>query len=416
MRIAVWHNLPSGGGKRALHDQVAGLIERGHAIEAWCPPSADQSYLPLSSLVEEHVVALDRPGRTNWEKRLWMDADVAGEIAAMHRHLAVVAEEIHAGSFDVVLVHPCRKFRAPALARHVDVPAALYLHEPNRAFYEAQPDLHWLRTSPTRVTDGMAGLRNRLGLMRQQSNIRCQATEEIANAGVFDRLLVNSYFTRESVLRAYGLDSTVCYLGTDLTKFQDAGLARINQVIGLGSYTREKNVALIIRAVACLEAPRPSLVWVGNIADAAVLEQAVALAASLGVAFTPLMQITDEALIELLNTSSAMLYAPRLEPFGLAPIEAAACGLPVVAVAEGGVRETVVDQVTGILVDADPAAIATAVAGLLSDPSRARALGQNGRAIAMKKWSNEAATARLERQLQQVAAAPPKARLPAAID
>lgn len=410
MKIAVWHNLPSGGGKRALFDQVAGLIERGHTIEAWCFPTADQSYLPLSSLVQEHVVAFDRPGRTNWEKRLWMDADVASEIAAMRRHLAVVAEEIQVGSFDVLLAHPCQKFRAPALARHVDLPTVLYLQEPNRAFYEAQPDLHWLRTSPTQVPDGIERLRNRLGRMRQQSNIRRQATEEIANAGAFDRLPVNSFFSRESLLRAYGLDSTVCYLGTDLTKFRDAGLARTNQVIGLGSYTREKNVAFIIRAVACLEEPRPSLVWVGNIADVAVLEQAVALAGALGVAFTPLMQITDEALVELLNTSSAMLYAPRLEPFGLAPIEAAACGLPVVAVAEGGVRETVVDQVTGILVDADPAAIAAAVAALLSDPSQARTLGQNGRAIAMKKWSTEAATARLERQLQQVTAAPRKPR------
>ena len=410
MKIAVWHNLPSGGGKRALFDQVAGLIERGHTIEAWCFPTADQSYLPLSSLVQEHVVAFDRPGRTNWEKRLWMDADVASEIAAMRRHLAVVAEEIQVGSFDVLLAHPCQKFLAPALARHVDLPTVLYLQEPNRAFYEAQPDLHWLRTSPTQVPDGIERLRNRLGRMRQQSNIRRQATEEIANAGAFDRLPVNSFFSRESLLRAYGLDSTVCYLGTDLTKFRDAGLARTNQVIGLGSYTREKNVAFIIRAVACLEEPRPSLVWVGNIADVAVLEQAVALAGALGVAFTPLMQITDEALVELLNTSSAMLYAPRLEPFGLAPIEAAACGLPVVAVAEGGVRETVVDQVTGILVDADPAAIAAAVAALLSDPSQARTLGQNGRAIAMKKWSTEAATARLERQLQQVTAAPRKPR------
>jgi glycosyltransferase involved in cell wall biosynthesis len=44
-----------------------------------------------------------------------------------------------------------------------------------------------------------------------------------------------------------------------------------------------------------------------------------------------------------------MAYAPRLEPLGLAPLEAGACGLPVVAVAEAGVRETVVDGITGSL-------------------------------------------------------------------
>ncbi|MHB1599044.1 MAG: hypothetical protein ACYCXY_09175 [Acidimicrobiales bacterium] len=58
MRIAVWHNLPSGGGKRALYDQIRGLLELGHYVESWCPPSADQSFLPLGDLVTEHVVDL----------------------------------------------------------------------------------------------------------------------------------------------------------------------------------------------------------------------------------------------------------------------------------------------------------------------------------------------------------------------
>src|SRR5689334_18846473 len=58
VRIAVWHNLPSGGAKRALYDHVRGLIERGHHVEAWSPPTIDRNYLPLESLVPQHVVPL----------------------------------------------------------------------------------------------------------------------------------------------------------------------------------------------------------------------------------------------------------------------------------------------------------------------------------------------------------------------
>src|SRR5229473_3089346 len=58
MKIAIWHNLPSGGGKRALYDHVRGLVARGHEVEGWCPPTADRSYLPLSTIVPEHVVPL----------------------------------------------------------------------------------------------------------------------------------------------------------------------------------------------------------------------------------------------------------------------------------------------------------------------------------------------------------------------
>ena len=139
-------------------------------------------------------------------------------------------------------------------------------------------------------------------------------------------------------------------------------------MIGLGFYTRGKNVELVIRAIGCTVPPRPELVWVGNVADAGLLERSTALAQ--GVAFRPLTRIGDDELVGLLNHAAAMVYAPRLEPFGLAPIEAAACGLPLVAVAEGDVRETVIDGVTSLLVGSDPAAIAAWPASCLTRRSR----------------------------------------------
>jgi hypothetical protein len=65
MKIAVWHNLPSGGGKRALYDHVRAVIERGHTLESWCPPTADQSYLPLGDLIKEHVIPLSWAPRSS---------------------------------------------------------------------------------------------------------------------------------------------------------------------------------------------------------------------------------------------------------------------------------------------------------------------------------------------------------------
>src|SRR5216683_3299275 len=59
VKIAVWHNLPSGGGKRALYYHVRGLVERGHTVESWCPPTADVSYLPLRELIPEHTKPFD---------------------------------------------------------------------------------------------------------------------------------------------------------------------------------------------------------------------------------------------------------------------------------------------------------------------------------------------------------------------
>jgi hypothetical protein len=51
-------NLPSGGGKRLLYDHAHRLVERGHTVEAWCPPTADRSYRPLDKLITEYAVDL----------------------------------------------------------------------------------------------------------------------------------------------------------------------------------------------------------------------------------------------------------------------------------------------------------------------------------------------------------------------
>lgn len=109
MKIAVWHNLPSGGGKRALYHQVRGLSERGHTVESWCPPTADQTYLPLSEFVSEHIVPLDwqpKEATTYLDKVKADYFNVTDKIKAMDKHCQQCAQEINAGGFDLLLPIP----------------------------------------------------------------------------------------------------------------------------------------------------------------------------------------------------------------------------------------------------------------------------------------------------------------------
>lgn len=409
VRIAVWHNLPSGGGKRALHYHVRGLLARGHTVESWCPPTADQSYLPLSEIVEEHVLPLEF-AEPAWRARL--PYNIARQwqrrvrLAAIDRHCRRCADQINDGRFDLLYVHPCRFFRTSPIGRFVGLPSILYLQEPFRWLYEALPVLPWAaRPTPGSAWERLAGMPAAGSELIGVHADRLQVREELNNAAAFDEILVNSYYSRESVLRAYGLDATVCYLGIDTDLFVMPVENRPRHgVVSLGSMTPEKNVQFILRALANLPAPRPPLLWIANAANYQYLDSMKALATSLDVPFEVRVNLTDHQLIDALSSAAVMAYAPRLEPFGFAPLEANACGLPVVAVREGGVRETVQDGVNGLLVDYDAAAMATAIAELLAQPERARVLGSRGRAEVVKHWSLDASIGRLERCLDRARA------------
>jgi len=77
-----------------------------------------------------------------------------------------------------------------------------------------------------------------------------------------------------------------------------------------------------------------------------------------------------------------------VEGLGMVFLEAAACGLPVVAGTSGGAPEAVQDGVTGHVVEPrSPDAVATAITALLDDPAKARAMGAAGRAWVEQRWS-----------------------------
>jgi phosphatidylinositol alpha-1,6-mannosyltransferase len=95
-----------------------------------------------------------------------------------------------------------------------------------------------------------------------------------------------------------------------------------------------------------------------------------------------------------------------LEALGVVFLEAAATGLPVVAGRSGGAPETVSEGVTGTVVDGRrPGPVGEAMAGLLADPARARAMGAAGRRRVEAEFSWEAVVARLQQLLAVAGAA-----------
>jgi glycosyltransferase involved in cell wall biosynthesis len=99
--------------------------------------------------------------------------------------------------------------------------------------------------------------------------------------------------------------------------------------------------------------------------------------------------VTD--LKDHLAEADVFVLPSRSEGFSNAIIEAMAASLPVVATNVGGNAEAVLDGVTGFIVPPqDSDVLATAIGRLLSDPARARQMGEAGKILAAEKFTTEA--------------------------
>ncbi|WP_128547627.1 glycosyltransferase family 4 protein [Larkinella soli] len=410
MKIAVWHNLLSGGASRALHQHIKGLAERGHTVEVWTSSLADRKFLDVDAYVTRtHVLPLSMTTRIREDYRdrvraLMFEPDT--KVQRMLDFCKRCADEINAGGFDILFANSCIYFMMPYIGRFIQIPKALYLGEPNRFLFEAFPKQLWEGLPPATGNWSKRDYRNQFWddiFKIRQARVRMR--EEIYNFGTYDKVLVNSYFSNESLVRAYGASGEVCYLGIDTDLFPYLNLPREPFVMGLGAFYQHKRPETAIESLALIpEAVRPRLVWIGNMGDTAYVKILREMSHRLGVRFEPREHVPQEELVRLLNTASCLLYTSSLEPFGLAPLEANACGLPVVAVAEGGVRETIVHGQNGLLVNRNPQEIAFAVERILTDPALFETLSTNARRQVRDHWTYEKAIDRIENALIQTMA------------
>ena len=98
---------------------------------------------------------------------------------------------------------------------------------------------------------------------------------------------------------------------------------------------------------------------------------------------------SHEDLVPLYNQASVIVLSSRSESFGKVLVEANACGKPVVSTATTGAQEIIQDGYNGFLVPiGDANALAEKILYLLDNPDQSKAIGENGRKLVHKKFSN----------------------------
>ena len=210
--------------------------------------------------------------------------------------------------------------RVPPGARHIT-----YMHTPMRYLWDARDDYFRF---------GRGRLWKRAALEAMSPWLR--SFDRRAAARV-DHFVANSRHVRDRIHRIYGRDSEVIYPPVD-TDFFTPGAGPEDYYLVVSSLEPYKRIDL---AVDAFSGGRRRLLVAGK----GTLERELRSRARPPVEF--LGEVSDEILCDLYRRARALVF-PGREDFGMVPVEAQACGRPVVCYAAGGALESVLDGRTGV--------------------------------------------------------------------
>jgi glycosyltransferase involved in cell wall biosynthesis len=402
MRIALFHNTPSGGAKRAIYEWTRRLSEK-HQIDVYTLSSANHDFCDIRPYVHTHNVFKFTPrklfnspwGRLDQFQR-WRDL---GDLECIGRR---IADQINSINYDIVFGNTCLFTFIPAFIQYLDVPIVYYLHEPFGQKYSRKFQRPYLKSSIKHQ------ILNSFDPFIKLYNHRINVIQS-KNVFSVNRLLANSDFTKTQMERSYGLDSAVCFYGVNSEGFHPIlGAIKGENIISVGEISPRKGFDFIIESLAIIPQEfRPRLVLASNRINSQIerFEETylMELAVNKEVELQILTNLSVDELNVQYNQARFCVYAPILEPFGLVPLEAMSCGTPVIGVREGGVQESIIHEKTGLLVDRNPTEFADAIMHLLSNQSLAEEYGRNGREHVLKNWTWERSVSSLENHLVEYA-------------
>jgi glycosyltransferase involved in cell wall biosynthesis len=402
LRIAVYHNLHSGGAKRVTAEHVQRLA-RCHAVTLFAPSTADKRFatenqtvgeVPTVRLEFQPLRELRSPlGRLNQVIRLF-------NARRMDQLAQKFAARIDQGGFDVVLVHPCQMTQAPQLLRHLRTPSLYYVHELPRRLYEELP------ARPYYAASGLQAQLDRWDpLIRLNADTLRRLDVHCARRAT--QLVSNSRYIEHQAETVYTRPVAVCPPAVSESFLLDrrpGETRQRRQVLSVGALAPHKGFDFIIQALATLPAAeRPPLLIISNYQEPQERNYLQTLAAALDVSLEMRTGVSERDLRAGYAAAACVAYAPWREPFGLVALEAMAAGAALAGVAEGGLLETVINGVTGVLTPREPIAFGRAILELLTEPERAQALSQAARQHVVNHFTWDQHMGRLETLLQQTA-------------
>lgn len=331
MRVAIIHYWLLGmrGGEKVVEELVR-LYPQAEIFTHVVDPAS------ISPLLASRPITQTFVGRLPGAKRHYQKY-----LGLMPRAL----EELDLRGFDLILSSesgPAKGIIAPPESLHL-----CYIHSPMRYIWDHYP--------PYR--DGIRNPVKRALFGRLAHRLR---QWDVTTAARVDHFVANSHFVAERVRKFYRRDAAVVNPPVDLGAYQPAHPPRLRKhYLFVSELVPYKRADLVIEAFRGLDAP---LIVVGDGAARAGLER------NLPPNVTLLGRVAAADLPGLYQAAKALIF-PAEEDFGIVPVEAMACGTPVLAYGRGGARDSVIEGTTGLFFHQQSAeAIRAAIARFESLP------------------------------------------------
>jgi glycosyltransferase involved in cell wall biosynthesis len=381
MRVAFFHNLPPGGGKRSAYEWVKRMSQK-HEVDLYlCDPRAED-FLDIRPLVNKTIIV----GEDSTVSQGYI-----GRLSSLNRvsHLSRrMAEKINSGGYDLALVMQCRVSNSPFVLRHLKIPSLYFCHEPLIRMLEPHYPAKW--------KDGY------LSFIKKQV-VNAYISLDRSNAVKASLICTSSLYSRENLYRAYGLYPRLNYPGVDTEHFHPLGNERDDIVLSVGSLNPSKGHDFVIKSVSTIREevrPKVKIIYSSEHYRIDYREQLARLGEQLRVSVVFDSLITDDDLVRAYNTAMITACPNLLEPLGLVALESMACGTPVVGVAEAGIRETVQHNENGLLTERDTHEFGRAISELMQNKSMWIKMSHLGRSRVLERWTWDQSFEKLDIHMQ----------------
>jgi glycosyltransferase involved in cell wall biosynthesis len=308
-KVAIIHDWLNGmrGGEKVLEELLA-LYPDADIFTLFYEPDA------VSALIRSKNVRASRLNRN-----LWIRKHYQRFLPWFPRHIE--AFDLNAYSLVISSSHCVAKGAVPAPeALHVS-----YVHSPMRYAWDQYYSYF-----------AGAGYWSRKVIEREISRLR---SWDVSSSARVDRFAANSSYVRQRIQKYYRRDATVIHPPVDTGFFLPAAKPSREYYLLVSALSPYKNIGLVLET---FKQSGDRLVVVGRGGERGKLRKLAAANIQM------LPEVDALMLRELYQNARALVFA-GVEDFGIAFAESQACGTPVIAFNRGGVRDIVIDRVTGIL-------------------------------------------------------------------